>query len=114
MAQTSSKSALFWRTILSVAMGGTLASFAAPVIAGYTGATLASVIVTNIAIGVIGSTVSTVTNNLVTDEHLGVEYRPYDARITFRNSISNFLDVLLHAVIQAIRQRREDTFHRVL
>ena len=114
MAQTSSNSARYWRTALSVAVGATAACFAAPVIAGYAGTTLAGVIITNVATGVIGSTVSTVTNNLVTDEPLEVKYRPYDAQVEFRNSISNFLNAQLIPIIQAIRQKREDAFHRVL
>lgn len=114
MAQNSSNNTRYWRRALSVAAGATTACFLAPVIAGYAGVSLAGIVIANVATGVIGSTVSTVTNNLITDESLEVEYRPYDAQVEFRSSISNFLDAQLFPVIQAIRQRREDAFHRVL
>lgn len=114
MAENSGNSSKFWRSVVSVGAGAVAAAFAAPVIAGFAGVTVAGVIATNVAVGVLGSAVTTVTNNAIDDESLEVNYRPYDSQNKFRDNISDFLEVQLEPVIQSIRQRREDTFRRVM
>jgi hypothetical protein len=114
MAQTSSSSSKFWKAAFSVGAGARAAAFTAPVVAGYAGATAASIIATNVATGVTGSAITTITKNVIDEQRLAVEYLPCDAQNRFRNGISDFLDVQLDPVIRAIRQRREDTFRRVM
>jgi hypothetical protein len=96
----------FWKTALCVAAGGTTAAFMAPVIAGWGG----TLLVTHVASGVLGSTVSTVANNMASDEPDNVQYHPRETQLLFRNAVSNLLNQELDPILRSIQRNQEGDF----
>jgi hypothetical protein len=100
----------FLRTAVAVGVGGVAAGFMAPVVAGWG----AGVIITNVATGIIGTTCSIITNNMIADQPLEVQYRPQEAQQAFRNAISSFINTELDPILRSIQRNCDREFGTTL
>jgi hypothetical protein len=105
MSQTNDSSGR-WRKVVSCLVGGVAAGFAAPLICAAGG----GMAVAAVGAAIIGSTVTTVSDNAMKPTIQEVRYHPQAAQRMFRSAVSQFLSIHFNPIIESIRRNRTASF----
>ena len=93
------------KKLVGSAVGATAACFMAPVLAGALSAGVTGMIVTGVATGGIGSSLTRITYNVIdADDIQEMVYNPHSAQQHFRTAIENFLEAVLDPAFDSIRR----------
>ena len=105
MSQTNDSSR-WWRKVVSCGVGVVVAGFAAPALCPVGG----GMVIATVGAAMIGSTITTVSDNAMKPTIQEVRYHPQAAQRMFRNAVSRFLSTHFNPIIDTIRRNRAANF----